>query len=101
MTNQINPDHYKFGGIETIDYLQAKMTPEEFEGFLKGNVLKYLSRAKHKGGLTDLQKAQWYLTRLIDTTSRAQGMKPTEDDEAKPLKFEVKNGPGRLSPTPP
>lgn len=60
-----NPSHYTSGGIETIDYLQAKLTSEEFSGFLKGNVIKYLSREKHKGGIDDLRKAQWYLNRLV------------------------------------
>lgn len=35
-----SPDHYTFGGIETIDYLKAKLSPEEFAGFCRGNVLK-------------------------------------------------------------
>jgi hypothetical protein len=61
------PSHYTVGGIEAIDYLRAKMTPEEFAGFCKGNALKYLSRAPYKHGdsLEDLKKAQWYLNRLI------------------------------------
>ncbi len=47
------PPHYKVGGIETIDYLQAKLSPEAFRGFLHGNTLKYLSRADHKGNATE------------------------------------------------
>lgn len=62
----INPDHYKVGGIESIDYIQAKLTPEEFAGFCKGNALKYISRAGHKGSAAeDTRKAIWYLQRLI------------------------------------
>jgi hypothetical protein len=62
----INPDHYKFGGIETIDYLQAKLSPEEFAGFCRGNALKYLSRAGHKDDAAqDYRKAIWYIERLI------------------------------------
>lgn len=60
-----NPAHYTAGGIETIDYLKAKMTKDQFEGFLLGNCLKYLSRYQNKNGLEDLQKANWYLNRLI------------------------------------
>ena len=42
-TDNVNhPAHYKVGGIETIDYIEAKLTPEEFRGYLKGNALKYL-----------------------------------------------------------
>jgi hypothetical protein len=65
--NQVDsPSHYTFGGIETIDYMQAKMSEEEFSGYLKGNIVKYISRSKHKGNeLDDLKKAQWYLNKLI------------------------------------
>lgn len=66
--NQINsPAHYTFGGIETIDYMKAKMSEDEFFGYLKGNIIKYISRSKHKGNeLDDLKKAQWYLNKLIE-----------------------------------
>jgi len=40
MTDAINPTHYKAGGVETIDFLRAKLTPEEFAGFCKANVIK-------------------------------------------------------------
>src|SRR5690606_37907117 len=55
------PDHYKTGGIETIDYIKAKMTPEQFEGYLAGNVIKYISRYRHKNRTEDLKKARVYL----------------------------------------
>lgn len=64
--DNINPNHYIFGGIETIEYLDAKMTAEEYRGFLKGNVLKYVSREAEKNGLEDLKKAKWYLDKLIE-----------------------------------
>jgi hypothetical protein len=65
-SDAINPSHYTDGGIETIDYLKAKMSTEEFHGFLRGNVLKYMSRAGKKDDVVqELEKAQWYLTRLI------------------------------------
>lgn len=64
--DNINPNHYIFGGIETIDYLDAKMTAEEYRGFLKGNVLKYVSREAEKNGEEDLKKAKWYLDKLIE-----------------------------------
>jgi hypothetical protein len=60
-----HPEHYTHGGIETIDYLQAKMTQEQFEGYLVGNILKYVSRYPHKNGIEDLRKAQWYLNKLV------------------------------------
>ncbi|MGC4375902.1 DUF3310 domain-containing protein [Fictibacillus sp. Mic-4] len=64
--DSINPDHYKVGGIETIDIMKAKLTKEQFEGYLLGNILKYTSRYRHKNGVEDLHKAGWYLSRLID-----------------------------------
>jgi len=57
----INPAHYKYGGIETIDYIEAKKL-----NYNLGNVIKYISRAEHKGyELEDLKKAAWYLNREI------------------------------------
>jgi hypothetical protein len=67
---QVNqPPHYTDGGIETIDYLRAKLTPDEFKGFCKGNALKYISRAGKKSTdeLEDYRKAKWYLDKLIET----------------------------------
>lgn len=60
------PSHYTYGEIEPIEYMKAKMSDEEFRGFLKGSVIKYISRAGHKDNeLEDYKKAQYYLTRLI------------------------------------
>lgn len=56
-----HPAHYKAGGIETIDFIEAKQF-----GYHLGNVVKYISRAYHKGGMEDLLKAQWYLNRAIE-----------------------------------
>ena len=62
-----HPDHYCYGGIETIEYIKAKLSPEEYRGYMKGSVIKYLSRAGHKDdAIQDLKKAQWYLNRLIE-----------------------------------
>ena len=60
-----SPPHYKIGGIEAIDYIQAKLTPEEFRGYLKGNVLKYTSRAGYKDEAgKDVDKMVWYALKL-------------------------------------
>ena len=60
-----SPEHYTQGNIETIDFIQAKLTPEEFKGCLKGNALKYLSRATMKGKESeDYGKSQWHINRL-------------------------------------
>ena len=62
-----SPPHYTSGGIETIDYMEAKSTPEEFRGHLRLTALKYLSRAGLKENtLQDLRKAQWYVNALIE-----------------------------------
>lgn len=68
MSDSINPAHYKVGGIETIDFMQAKATPEEFRGHLRLTAIKYLARAGHKHDdmLEDYMKAHWYLGRLIE-----------------------------------
>lgn len=61
-----HPDHYTVGGIETIDYMKAKSTPEEYLGFLKLTALKYLSRSGFKeSALKDFKKCRWYLDKLI------------------------------------
>ena len=60
-----HPAHYKVGGIETIDFIEAKKL-----GYNLGNVVKYLTRADHKGNRKqDLEKAKWYLERELSTMS--------------------------------
>ena len=61
-----SPAHYNKAGIETIDIIQS-VTGDGFEAYLQGNILKYMCRYKYKNGLEDLEKAQWYLNRLIET----------------------------------
>tara|TARA_R100000664_G_scaffold16630_1_gene25430 strand:+ start:393 stop:692 length:300 start_codon:yes stop_codon:yes gene_type:complete len=64
------PAHYLHGRKETIDVITDCMTNDEFHGYLKGNILKYVARYKFKGEpLEDLHKAQWYLNRLIKEVS--------------------------------
>lgn len=66
MTDNINhPPHYRQGKIECIDAIEAALTPEEFAGYCKGNVLKYVWRERHKPGGDSLAKAEWYLRRLL------------------------------------
>ena len=61
-----HPPHYNQHGIECIDAIQA-CTSDGFEFYLQGNILKYLWRYKYKNGIEDLQKADWYLQKLIGT----------------------------------
>ena len=62
-----HPAHYTADdGIECIDAIEATLTPEEFRGYLRGQVIKYTWRCNYKGKrLEDLEKAEWYLRRLI------------------------------------
>jgi hypothetical protein len=59
-------DHYRKGSIECIDAIRAALTPEEFRGFCKGNVLKYAFRELHKGGNDDLRKCADYINWAIE-----------------------------------
>lgn len=60
-----HPPHYTQGGIECIDAIKAALTEDEFRGYCKGNALKYVWRERHKGGVESLEKAMWYLKRLV------------------------------------
>lgn len=61
-----SPKHYTNGELEVIDILQDKLTSQEFEGFLKGNILKYTFREGIKNGTEDMKKGAWYMSKLID-----------------------------------
>jgi hypothetical protein len=61
------PMHYNNGNVECIEAIRAASTKEEFEGYLRGNVLKYIWRYRYKDNLKDLKKAQWYLNKLIES----------------------------------
>lgn len=64
-----NPAHYGTGKIECIEYIEDFLTTEEYIGYLRGNIAKYLHRYRWKGKpKQDLQKASWYLSRLIEIT---------------------------------
>lgn len=67
--NVNHPNHYQ-GDIETVDYIKDKLTDEEFRGFVKGNVLKYVSREGLKNGDEDLKKSNWYLNKLIEVLDK-------------------------------
>lgn len=59
-----HPPHYKVGGIETIDFIEAKGLDNHYH---LANAIKYISRAPYKNNyLEDVKKAAWYLQREID-----------------------------------
>lgn len=60
-----HPSHYNSKGKETIKVLEDYLSKEEYAGFLKGNILKYIHRYENKNGIEDLKKAKWYLEELI------------------------------------
>ena len=70
--NVHQPGHYTFGEIEVIDYIRDKLSPEAFEGFCIGNVLKYVSRYTHKNGSEDLEKAKVYLNWGAETVKKRE-----------------------------
>jgi len=61
------PSHYNQKGIECIQAIEASMSPIEFQGYLKGNSMKYLWRFRYKGKMIeDLEKGNWYQALLIE-----------------------------------
>lgn len=66
-------DYYNVGGIETIDIIESKLSIEQYSGFLRGNVLKYLCRAGYKNGApaaNDYNKAAYYSSLLSKSYSK-------------------------------
>lgn len=62
------PAHYNSYEMETIEAIKGQSTSDEFSGFLKGNIIKYIARYKFKNGVEDLEKAKFYLSVLIGIT---------------------------------
>lgn len=79
-SDRINPDYYKQGGMEPYEYLKMKLTPDQYEGWLLGDLIVYLSSYNFKhdslGQIEDIKKASWYLEKLIEF--REKGLFPHE-----------------------
>jgi len=58
--------HYTSKKVQPWEAMESCMSKEEFVGFLRGNVIKYTMRCNDKGGKQDLEKAQHYLTKLLE-----------------------------------
>lgn len=70
MVNQ--PPHYTQGGVECIDAIEAAVTGKPpYEAWLTGQIIKYVWRYNFKNGKQDLEKAEFYLKRLIDIQEKA------------------------------
>ena len=67
--NVNHPSHYTSGEIEVIDYIRDKLGCTEFTGYCIGNVIKYISRWRLKGGVEDLKKAEVYLSWAIQSAN--------------------------------
>ena len=69
VADEVNhPPHYTQGGIECINAIRAALTPEEFRGYCKGNVLKYTWRERIKQQDIAMEKAQWYINQLLEAS---------------------------------
>ena len=70
-----HPDvpHYDRAAIQPIDFMESNFTPDEYQGYLKGQVVKYISRYRYKGTpVPDLVKARTYLNWLIEFMDKAE-----------------------------
>jgi hypothetical protein len=68
-----HPYHYTQGNIECIDAIKESLSREAFQGFLKGNAIKYLWRCESKNNtIEDLNKAIWYINKLIESYEEEQ-----------------------------
>jgi len=66
------PPHYNKGDVECIDAIKAACEGlDGFEGYCTGNSIKYLWRWKHKNGVEDLKKADWYIRKLANEAKNA------------------------------
>ena len=75
-----HPPHYTYGGMETIDIMEAKSTHEEFKGHLKLTAFKYLTRAGHKDSeLQDAKKTQFYVNRWVKTIEKQVARESAEE----------------------
>lgn len=63
---QVGGTHYQDMRIEPITVMRENFTDEEYEGYLRGNALKYLMRYKAKNGVEDLKKCSTYINELIE-----------------------------------
>ena len=67
MSRDDQASYYDAGGIEVLDVIKAKLTPEQYRGYLLGNAIKYLLRMNYKGSADrDAEKAGNYATWLAN-----------------------------------
>lgn len=77
MKDNVNPSHYKQGKVECIDAIEAATVNKRgLDAVCTANILKYLWRSESKGGLEDLKKAQWYLSKMIEHNTKEEFVHP-------------------------
>lgn len=77
--NVHNPKHYNINGIEAIDVIQSRLTPEEYLGYLKGSKLKYDLRWAFKGNpAEDLNKSGWYQEKILEVLMDEDAINPPQ-----------------------
>jgi len=83
MSDAINPSHYKQGDVECIDAIKSALSPEEYQGYLRGQCFKYLWRLGKKDDPNqELGKVGWYLNRLMETYPHTE----YDFDKGEPIK---------------
>ena len=82
-----SPLHYTVGGHEALEVIKSKLTPEEYRGYCKGNILKYLMRSNYKGHHdTDVGKAYYYMKELKDALKDKEVSAPVPFPNAKQVR---------------
>ena len=80
--------HYDAGGIETLDIIKAKLSPEQYIGYLLGNSLKYQSRFNFKhageGRIRDAEKSANYAQWLRDELAEQKAIREAVSDGPTP-----------------
>lgn len=67
MNDKVNhPEHYTQGDVECIEAIEAALTPEEFIGYLRGSIMKYIWRCRDKNGHEDVEKCGFYRDLLAE-----------------------------------
>ena len=74
------PLHYHKGGIDVLAFAKMKLPPDQYKGFCRINVLKYVTRYDLKGGIEDLEKARFYLNELIEIEKQIEQEKEATEN---------------------
>lgn len=69
LNDQVSGDHYKDKIIQPVEYIYMNGI-----GYMEGNVIKYITRWKEKGGVNDLRKAKHYIELLIELNEKKQAL---------------------------